>query len=216
MAVLGVHIQHGFRDPELYPPILSSIAKVARFMVVQHAERLAQPSEEDEQYSPCGSAMSFDNTSDSGYESDGSPIARVRVRGGQQHTSFAWVQRMVQQFMVRGTASPMQWLLDLRTYGLKIHYNTTTEGHVHWPDKHTLGYKQVEFTMDQFRGMVHQLLADTRQALLENVLFVRDRQDLPSIPWTKLFDDPSNRSIGWSWLKDQRNQLPVDGQEWLY
>jgi len=26
----------------------------------------------------------------------------------------------------------MQWMLDLRTYGLKIHYNTTAEGSIDW------------------------------------------------------------------------------------
>jgi hypothetical protein len=36
------------------------------------------------------------------------------------------------QFIVRGTYSPMQWMLDLRTYGLKIHYNSTARGHVEW------------------------------------------------------------------------------------
>jgi hypothetical protein len=36
------------------------------------------------------------------------------------------------QFMVRGTHSLMQWMLDLRTYGLKIHYNSTARGHVDW------------------------------------------------------------------------------------
>ena len=26
----------------------------------------------------------------------------------------------------------MQWMLDLRTYGLKIYYNTTAEGCIDW------------------------------------------------------------------------------------
>ena len=36
MAVLE-HGEFGWRDPESYPPILSRIIKVARFMVVQQA-----------------------------------------------------------------------------------------------------------------------------------------------------------------------------------
>ncbi|KAK5689156.1 hypothetical protein LTS12_028916, partial [Elasticomyces elasticus] len=50
-AFLGMHAQHGFRDPESYPPILSSIIKVARFMIVQQAEEIDQPAEDDSQYS---------------------------------------------------------------------------------------------------------------------------------------------------------------------
>lgn len=43
--------------------------KIAHFMVVQHAEHIAAPAEEDEEFSPSGRACDFD---DSGYESDGS------------------------------------------------------------------------------------------------------------------------------------------------
>jgi len=35
MAVLGVHPGKGFRDPESYPQILSTIVKVGRFIMVQ-------------------------------------------------------------------------------------------------------------------------------------------------------------------------------------
>ncbi|KAK4889787.1 hypothetical protein LTR49_028772, partial [Elasticomyces elasticus] len=118
--------------------------------------------------------------------------------------------------MARGTAGPIQWLLDLRTYGLKIHYNTTAIGHVNWKDKHTLEYKNIAFTMDQFRGMVHQVVADSRRALFEDILFVSDADQLPAIPWGTLHDDPSNRGLGWSWMQDQRSRLPTDGREWLY
>ncbi|KAK1807894.1 hypothetical protein LTR12_017752 [Friedmanniomyces endolithicus] len=220
-AVLGVHAQHGFRDPESYPPILSSIIKVARFMIIQQAEEMARPTEDDEQYSPCASAMDFDSDGDSGYDSpEQSPVRRPRRPTPDSvmkpTTSFGWVQQMVHTFMARGTASPIQWLLDLRTYGLKIHYNTTAIGHVNWKDKHTLEYKNIAFTMDEFRGMVHQLVEDSRRALLENILFVSRADQLPAIPWAALHDDPSNRGLGWSWIQDQRSRLPTNGQEWLY
>lgn len=35
------------------------------------------------------------------------------------------VKEAIDGYMVRGSHSPMQWMLDLRTYGLKIHHNTT-------------------------------------------------------------------------------------------
>ena len=75
---------------------------------------------------------------------------------------------------------------------MKIHYNTTTIGHVNWKDKYTLEYKNIKFTMDQFRGMTHQLVEDTRQALFEDVLFTPDREQLPAVPWNELYDDPTN------------------------
>jgi hypothetical protein len=36
------------------------------------------------------------------------------------------------RFIVRSTHSLMQWMLDLRTYELKIYYNSTARGHVEW------------------------------------------------------------------------------------
>ena len=123
---------------------------------------------------------------------------------------------MMDSFMVRRTNSPIDWLLDLRTYGLKIHYNTTAPGHVMWKDKYILQYKDVSFSMAQFRGMVHQLCQETHRILWEDVMFAPDGTGVPEIPWATLHDDPSNSSVGWSFLRDQRNRWPVDGQSWLF
>jgi hypothetical protein len=68
------------------------------------------------------------------------------------------VAQMIDRFMVRGTNSPMQWMLDLRTYGLKIHYNTTSPGHVDWNDNEVLTYKGIDIRMDAFCGFVGTLL----------------------------------------------------------
>jgi hypothetical protein len=40
-----------------------------------------------------------------------------------------YVNSMMDEFMVRGSKGPMQWRLDLWTYGLKM---LTIEGHVDW------------------------------------------------------------------------------------
>ena len=118
--------------------------------------------------------------------------------------------------MVRGSGSPVQWILDLRTYGLKIHYNTTAIGHVNWKDKYTLEYKTLHFSMDRFRGLVHELVTTARQSLFEDMLFVNSREDVPSVPWHALHDDPTNGEVGWNFIRDPRSRLPVDGQDWLY
>jgi hypothetical protein len=43
-----------------------------------------------------------------------------------------WVTRFMNEFMMRGTKSLMQWMLNLRTYKLKIHYNSISSRHVNW------------------------------------------------------------------------------------
>lgn len=43
----------------------------------------------------------------------------------QEARSFReWLSSLMDAFMVRGLHILMQWMLDLRTYGLKVHYNS--------------------------------------------------------------------------------------------
>ncbi|RMJ26744.1 hypothetical protein PHISP_02398 [Aspergillus sp. HF37] len=51
---------------------------------------------------------------------------------GQGRSFREWLGLMMDTFMIRGTQTPMQWMLDLRTYGLELYYNSTAEGHVGW------------------------------------------------------------------------------------
>ena len=201
LAVLGVK-EDGWKGHELYPPILSSVIKVARFMVVQEALELSEPFKDDE----------FDD--ESAHDSN----ADLGVGQSQPKGCLEFVQKMVNQFMVRGSHSPMQWMLDLRTYGLKIHYNTTSQGHVEWMGGDELLYKNLHFTMAQFRAMVHGLQAESQRLLIEELLFCNEKtgNKIPSIPWDQLRDNPTDNRPGWSFLHDQRTRLPVKGDRWLF
>lgn len=156
-AVLG-RGEAGWRTAQSYPPILSKLIKIARFMVVHKAVKLDPTAEnmldelgahrmagEWEVESPLDTpdftlthassddCSSFDDTGPVPPAGPSSPLTQFRQVQRRTRRSFReWVAEMVGQFMVRGTNSPMQWLLDLRTYGLKIHYNSTTTGHVGW------------------------------------------------------------------------------------
>jgi superfamily II DNA helicase RecQ/uncharacterized C2H2 Zn-finger protein len=201
LAVLGVR-EDGWKGPEQYPPILSAMIKVARFMVVQQALELSEPFREDE----------FD--SDSAYESDDSGHPRRARRKG----CLQFVQEMMDKFMVRGSHGPIQWMLDLRTYGLKVHYNTTSRGHVEWKGYDELLYKDLHFNMAQFRSMVHGLVTESRRLLVEELLFFNSKtaKQVPKIPWEGLRDNPTDDRPGWNFLKDHRTRLPVDGETWLF
>jgi hypothetical protein len=109
--VLGVK-EDRWKGPKQYPPILSAVIKVAQFIVVQQALELSEL---------------LDNTldEDSAYKSDSSRYPQRRPKGCLQ-----FVQEIIDKFIVRGSYGPMQWMLDLRTYRLKIHYNTTSRRHV--------------------------------------------------------------------------------------
>jgi RecQ family ATP-dependent DNA helicase len=200
LAVLGVK-EDGWKGAEQYPPILSAVIKVARFMVVQQALELSEPFDEDE----------FDD--DSAYESDSGRPPRRRPRGCLQ-----FVKEMMDKFMVRGSHGPMQWMLDLRTYGLKIHYNTTSRGHVEWTGGDELLYKGLQFNMAQFCGMVHGLATESRRLLREELMFGNSKAagPIPSVPWESMRDNPTDERPGWNFLKDHRTRMPVDGERWLF
>jgi hypothetical protein len=89
-------------------------------MVVQQGLELSGADLADPQNDSDEETDDFD---DSAYDSGPSP--RRRPKGCLQ-----LVQQIIDRFMVRGSHRPMQWMLDLQTYGLKIHYNTTARGHV--------------------------------------------------------------------------------------
>jgi hypothetical protein len=175
---------------------LSSIIKIAYFMVVLKAEQVTGEICEEE-WAAIESLCTFDN---SGYESE--QTQRPKRRRGTR-SSFQWVKKMMDAFIVRSTASPMQWMLDLRAYGMKVSFNMTSQGHVSWQNSDVLEYKDIHFSMAQFRSMVDQLQRTTRKQLIE-IMFVTDKQEVPTVPWKDLFDDPSNDSDGWSFVDDTR------------
>ncbi|KAK1920515.1 hypothetical protein P3342_008276 [Pyrenophora teres f. teres] len=186
LAVLGVK-KDGWKGPEQYPPILSAVIKIARFMVVQKGLEMSGPEEDS-------GDETDNNLDDSAYESG--PSQRRRPKGCLQ-----LVQKMMDRFMVRGSHSPMQWMLDLRTYGLKIHYNTTTRGHVEWTNGDELLYKELHFSMAQFRGML---------------MFSSKAAPVPAVPWESIRDNPTDERPGWNFLKDHRTSMPVNGERWLF
>jgi hypothetical protein len=118
-------------------------------------------------------------------------------------------------FMVRDTGTPMHFMLDLRSYGMKISWNTTTPGYVEW-NRDQISYKTIQFCMPAFRGMVHGLLKITETLLLRRLLLLSPTESPPKIPWSGLTDNPSNDTIGWSFLQDERNSIFADlTPQWL-
>ena len=126
------------------------------------------------------------------------------------------VTKMMDRFMVRGSQSPMQWMLDRRAYTFKIQYTETAQGKADWVGDQ-IRYRELGFSMDQLRAMVHGLVEETREAML-GVLKIEGSATasaLPPIPWSELRDDPTREELGHSFRKDERNPWPVNGQRWL-
>jgi hypothetical protein len=69
--------------------------------------------------------------------------------------------------------------------------------------------------MAQFRGMVHRLASESRRLLTEELLFSR-ATPVPAVPWESMRDNPTDERLGWNFFKDQRTQMPVNGERWLF
>lgn len=86
------------------------------------------------------------------------------------------------KFIVRGSYSLMQWMLDLRTYRLKIYYNTTSCGHIEWAGSDKLLYKGLQFNIAQFCSIVYRLVTKSRRLLIEELMFSNElAEPIPSV-----------------------------------
>ncbi len=197
LAVLGVKVD-GWMGADQYPPVLFAMIKISRFMMIQQALEMSQHGSDNEESS------SSDSSSELAEEGNA-----IVSQGCLSH-----VRQMMDKFMVRGSHDPMQWMLNLRTYGLKIHYNTTSEGHIDWVGNQIL-YKSIQFSMSEFRGMIHGLVGESRRMLMKDLIFEDDGSNTPRIPWQSLRDNPIENTRGWNFIQDVRNQL-VDEQGWLF
>lgn len=216
----------GWRTCDSFPPILSKVIKVARFMVLHKALLLAPDAVYSMQqtYNPLPPArppkeLEFPNgqkespMNEEAFLTSGSlPFAETRQQLSPKSFN-QWLVDMVDSFMVRGSMSPFAWILDLRTYALHVHFRSTLSGYIGWMGTDKLLYKELTFTMGQFRGFVHGMVRSTREFLCQKLLF---GQEIPAIPWDGLYDDPTASAVGWSFLKDPRTQWPVNGSQWLF
>ena len=101
---------------------------------------------------------------------------------------------------------------------MKIVFGSTAPGYVTWNGREELLYKNVQFTMSQFRAMVDGLVTKGRN-LLDGILFCGDEfggEQSPAVPWQSIRDNPVNELPGFNFLHDQRTKMPVDGKEWLF
>jgi hypothetical protein len=210
LAVLGVSAD-GWRDASEYTPVLSETLKVVRFMMVQKATDAARNWDTAR---PGSRVIDLD-----GHETDsvGETVADQTPLDGpldglpKERGVISEVTRMVDGFSKHGTSSPLENMIVLRGYGFSIHFSRTAEGSVNWKDRDTLLYEDKEFTMGQFRGMVHGLVAEARTLLTDELL----HGEPPAVPWASMCDNPVNRTPGWSFLKDRRTRWPVDGRTWM-
>lgn len=200
LAVLGI-TRTGWKGFDQYPSMLSAIIKVSRFMVVHDTW-------ETTQHYPKNKEFNSENSNQSLSDSD------ELSANFEQQSWLKLIKNTVNHYMIRGSLSPMQWMLDLRAYGMSIAFNTTTQGAIDWVGDEIV-YKNIRFTMNQLREMIRSTIEIATYQLFHDLMFINDEKNIPIIPWTSLRDDPTNLERQWNFTNSENNHWPVNGKTWL-
>ncbi|KAK7177907.1 hypothetical protein PSPO01_16045 [Paraphaeosphaeria sporulosa] len=132
-------------------------------------------------------------------------------RAGKTDSSNNLVAQLQDRFMVFGSNTPINWILNLCAFGAAIRNNNTADGWIERSDDGPkLTYKSLDLTMNGLRWAVRDQLAEA-QTQLHNLLFLPDSQPdtqarlVPSVKLAALKDDPGGFSSGHSILTHPRN-----------
>lgn len=205
LAVLGLNTKKERWNTAMnYTPILSAVVTVMRSLVVYKAWIIHKKEVQD--------------LIDTGSEEKEAQAKAPSI--------FEEVKEMVQRFMTlttfNGMPSPMDRILHMRTYGMKIRYTTKGEARVTWKGDE-ICIDKVSFTMEELRSVVHGLNESARQKLLRDLLLIEDNKriehqntNLPELDLRRLYDNPAELAEDWNFLDDPRTQWTIDGKKWMF
>ncbi|KJZ69027.1 hypothetical protein HIM_11586 [Hirsutella minnesotensis 3608] len=216
LAVMGLDEKGKWMPATNYTPIYSAVIKVARYLVL--------------------------------YQSIVEREARIRVReqgmGIDRRTAeeateglFRIVRRKVRRFMTRiseeedAEPTPMNWIINTRTYGMKIRYTTPGSETIDWRGDQIV-HGRVKLRMSELSDMMHSLVAEARRTLAR--LTLTDDEDekeeakrdyahpaamqemLPRIPWSKIEDQHGESELEHSFLRHEENEWWTQpGRGWI-
>ena len=190
LAVMGVRDDGGWQNALDYTPTLSAVIKVARIVVLHqiYTERQAE----------IRTIM----------EERGIREADARQLGTSM---FARTRQCIHRFMTRTGKetnefpSPMDWMLETRTYGMKIRFSTTAGGMIDWIGDQVI-FRRIRFTMAELSGFMHGVLQEARNVMAELTMCGSEGiRGLPAIRWDDVYDNNSDESVGYTFIKDDRN-----------
>jgi hypothetical protein len=133
------------------------------------------------------------------------------------------VAELQDRFMVFGSSSPINWILDLRAYGAVIRNNTTAAGWIEWSDDgQKLTYKAPELTLVNLRWAVRDQITLAQDQLSWLLLLPDSEPDtrsrlVPDVSLAQLKDDPNVFTSNYCFLLDPRNTaaLGVDSNSYM-
>jgi hypothetical protein len=183
-----------------YTPDLSGIVTVLRALVVYNGRRRRQEAIKD------GKSRGLTQEEAEGV----APTILQTVKGS------------VHDFMTLtaygGRVTPLNRVLQQRTYGRRIRETTKASTRVAWAGEKIL-IDKVGFSIEDVRTVVFGLRETARRRLFGELMFVDEsgggEGGVPALEIKSLVDDMSCAEEGWSFLVDGRNKFAEDGEEWM-
>ena len=196
LATLGIREDGGWVGPGEYTPTYSAVIKMARILVVYQSVV-----EREDEVAALQTRMSREAADE----------AATRL--------FTIVRAKVERFMTvvseKSEPGVMDWMFDLRTYGMRVAFTTPSPGVVDWVGEQVT-YQRMRIGMNALGDMLHELARETRRTLGE-LLMARDEEfgAVPAIEWGRFEDDHSDETVGYSFLRDDRNGWLARGDGWV-
>ncbi len=191
-ALMILRIQENeWMNASNYFLILFIMIKISWFMMIQQELKMSQ--------------QNFNKSRLDNRDSQSSSSSQ-EVNKFIKRECLKYVIKMMSWFMMWDNHSLMQWMLNLRTYKLKIHYNIINEDHIDWV-KNQILYKSIQFSMSEFQDMIHKLMKKTRCMLMKDLIFKDDDFNTFRISWQSLKDNLIENTWDWNFIQNVCNQL---------
>ncbi|KAL9572228.1 hypothetical protein ACKAV7_003641 [Fusarium commune] len=188
-----------------YTPIYSAVIKVARYLVLYQSIL-----ERSDQVGRLQQVMSEE-------EADEKAEGLFRI-----------VRRKVRGFMTRTSGeedaepTPMNWIINTRTYGLRIRYTTPGSETIDWRGDQII-HGRIRIRMGEIADMLHNLVGRARETLSRLTMTegggaggFTARGALPVIPWSQIEDQHGESSIDHSFLRNAGNAgWLAAGSDWV-
>ncbi|CAM1507673.1 Fc.00g073140.m01.CDS01 [Cosmosporella sp. VM-42] len=206
LAVMGLEPDGGWVPVTNYTQVYSAIIKVARYLVLYQSmlEREANIRRRQQ----------------------GMGVDRRQAEEGAEGL-FRIMRHKVRRFMIRisneedAQPTPMNWIINTRSYGLKIRYTTPGSETINW-QADTIIHGHVRLGMCQASEIMHNLVGRAQDTLAQLTMTAVDegesgsgpgsgpaaaaREALPRIPWSRIEDRHSEDGLGHSFLRDEANE----------
>lgn len=202
LAVCGMSQDGGrkWRPAILYTPDLSGIVTVLRALVVYSARERRKHEVE--------AGMSQGMKREEAERAASTVLQKVKASVHDFMTLTAY----------GGRVTPLNHIMQQRTYGRRIRETTKAGTRVAWAGD-TMLIDKVAFSIEDIRAVSFGLRETARKRLLAALTFVgedgEDGERLPALRLETIVDDMGCTEEGWSFLADGRNKFAVDGEEWL-